>query len=176
MPRLPALGWRLDTVWNRMRDEAPHVRRPPSESFAGEHFWVTTQPMEEPEKPGHLMDVLNWIGSTGAVCERLSALGFRRSVLWRSRRASTRPHARAFLPLGKCAGAVLGLRDCELGVAAIPGGWPYPLSVVCSPRGGQPSRRAEMGDRQCHPFRSSVAAECRLSSGRPRAANPLANS
>ena len=58
---LPALGWRLDKVWNRMRDEVPHVKRPPSESIR-EHFWVSTQPMEEPEKAAHLMDVLDWIG------------------------------------------------------------------------------------------------------------------
>src|SRR5205085_3805263 len=28
---LPALGWRLDKHWERMRDEVPHVKRPPSE-------------------------------------------------------------------------------------------------------------------------------------------------
>ena len=44
---LPALGWRLDKHWARMRDEVPHVKRPPSE-YIREHFWVSTQPMEEP--------------------------------------------------------------------------------------------------------------------------------
>jgi predicted TIM-barrel fold metal-dependent hydrolase len=58
---LPALGWRLDKVWHRMRDEVAHVKRPPSETLR-EHFWVSTQPMEEPEKPAHLLDVLDWIG------------------------------------------------------------------------------------------------------------------
>lgn len=58
---LPALGWRLDKVWHRMRDEVAHVKRPPSE-YLREHFWVSTQPMEEPEKPAHLLDVLDWIG------------------------------------------------------------------------------------------------------------------
>jgi uncharacterized protein len=58
---LPALGWRLDKVWERLRGEVPHVDRPPSELIK-KHFWVSTQPMEEPEEPDHLMDVMEWIG------------------------------------------------------------------------------------------------------------------
>lgn len=58
---LPALGWRLDKTWARMRGEVPHVKRPPSE-YIREHFWVSTQPMEEPEEPAHLIDVMEWIG------------------------------------------------------------------------------------------------------------------
>ena len=33
----------------------------PSE-YIREHFWVTTQPMEETEDPDHLLEVMNWIG------------------------------------------------------------------------------------------------------------------
>jgi predicted TIM-barrel fold metal-dependent hydrolase len=58
---LPALGWRLDKLWQRMKDEVPHVKRPPSE-YLREHFFVSTQPMEEPEDPDHLIEVMNWIG------------------------------------------------------------------------------------------------------------------
>jgi predicted TIM-barrel fold metal-dependent hydrolase len=58
---LPALGWRLDKHWKRMRDEVPHLRRAPSE-YIREHIWVTTQPMEEAESPEHLIDVMSWIG------------------------------------------------------------------------------------------------------------------
>jgi hypothetical protein len=58
---LPALGWRLDKLWHRMRDEVAHVKRPPSD-YIREHFWISTQPMEEPEKPDHLIDILKWIG------------------------------------------------------------------------------------------------------------------
>jgi uncharacterized protein len=58
---LPALGWRLDRNWKRLRDEVPHVRRAPSE-YIREHLWVTTQPMEETETPEHLIDLMNWIG------------------------------------------------------------------------------------------------------------------
>jgi len=58
---LPALGWRLDKLWRRMKDEVPHLRRAPSE-YLREHFYVSTQPMEEPEEPDHLIEVMNWIG------------------------------------------------------------------------------------------------------------------
>ena len=58
---LPALCWRLDRHWARMRDEVPECRRPPSE-YIREHLWFTTQPVEEPEQPEHLRDTLNWIG------------------------------------------------------------------------------------------------------------------
>ena len=58
---LPALGWRLDKIWDRLKDEVPHVKKKPSELIR-EHFWVCTQPMEEPEEPDHLMAVMEWIG------------------------------------------------------------------------------------------------------------------
>jgi len=58
---LPALGWRLDRTWTRLKDEVPQVRRAPSEQIR-EHVFVSTQPMEEPEDPDHLIEVMNWIG------------------------------------------------------------------------------------------------------------------
>ena len=58
---LPALSWRLDKLWDRMRDEIPHVSRPPSQLIR-EHVWLTTQPMEEPEEPNQLLDTIEWIG------------------------------------------------------------------------------------------------------------------
>jgi predicted TIM-barrel fold metal-dependent hydrolase len=58
---LPALGWRLDRNWKRMRDEVPHLTRAPSE-YIREHFYVTTQPMEEAEDPTHVLDAMRWIG------------------------------------------------------------------------------------------------------------------
>jgi predicted TIM-barrel fold metal-dependent hydrolase len=57
----PAMTWRMDRYWERMRGETPHVKRPPSEYFR-EHFWFTTQPIEEPEKPEHLPEIIDWIG------------------------------------------------------------------------------------------------------------------
>ena len=58
---LPALGWRLDKHWKRLKDEVPHLKRAPSE-YIREHFWVTTQPMEEAEQAEHVIDAMNWIG------------------------------------------------------------------------------------------------------------------
>jgi len=58
---LPALGWRLDRLWERMRDEVPHVKRPPSE-YIRKHVWVTTQPMEEAERIDHVVDAMRWVG------------------------------------------------------------------------------------------------------------------
>ena len=57
----PSLAWRLDRQWARMRDEVPHVTRPPSE-YLRENVWFTTQPVDEPERPGQLRDVIEWIG------------------------------------------------------------------------------------------------------------------
>ena len=58
---LPALGWRLDKLFERMRGEVPHLKRKPSE-YIREHVWVTSQPMEEPQERRHLMDIIDWIG------------------------------------------------------------------------------------------------------------------
>ena len=58
---LPALTWRLDKLFERMRSEVPHLKRKPSE-YIREHLWVTTQPMEEPDNRQHLLDVMAWIG------------------------------------------------------------------------------------------------------------------
>jgi len=41
--------------------ETPHVKRPPSE-YVREHVWFTTQPIEEPDNPQHLAEVIEWLG------------------------------------------------------------------------------------------------------------------
>ena len=58
---MPSLGWRLDNHWRKMRSEVPHLKRAPSE-YLRTHFWMSTQPIEEPEQPEHLKDLLDWIG------------------------------------------------------------------------------------------------------------------
>jgi len=58
---LPALCWRLDRLWQRMRDETPHVRRLPSE-YIRSQVWLTTQPMEEPEPRERVLELIEWIG------------------------------------------------------------------------------------------------------------------
>jgi predicted TIM-barrel fold metal-dependent hydrolase len=59
---LPALGWRLDRHWHTLKSEVPHLKRKPSE-YIRDHIWVSTQPMEDPERPQHLLDTIDWIGA-----------------------------------------------------------------------------------------------------------------
>lgn len=58
---LPAFEWRLDTHFERFRAEVPHLKRRPSEYLRGQLF-VATQPIEEPEKRKHLLDIVNEVG------------------------------------------------------------------------------------------------------------------
>ena len=54
---LPPLMWRLDRAWQRLREETPDLRRPPS-AYIREHVWLTTQPMEEPPRPEQFHQLL----------------------------------------------------------------------------------------------------------------------
>lgn len=54
---LPTLAWRLDRHWERLRDEVPEVKRPPSE-YIRRNLYLTTQPMEEPNNLDHFHDLL----------------------------------------------------------------------------------------------------------------------
>ena len=58
---LPSLCWRLDKLWQRLRAELPHLKRPPSE-YIRNHVWLTTQPMEEPAVKSQALDAIDWIG------------------------------------------------------------------------------------------------------------------
>jgi predicted TIM-barrel fold metal-dependent hydrolase len=57
----PSLGWRLDRLWARMRDEAPHCKRPPSE-YMRRNLYFTTQPMEEPDVAEDILLTFEQIG------------------------------------------------------------------------------------------------------------------
>lgn len=61
MAWVPALGWRLDQTWQRLRLETPLAAEPPS-AYLRRHFWFTTQPADEPEHPRFLRDIFDWIG------------------------------------------------------------------------------------------------------------------
>jgi uncharacterized protein len=54
---MPALMRRLDAVWRRLGDEVPDLVKPPSD-YLREQVWVTTQPMEEPARPGQLLEII----------------------------------------------------------------------------------------------------------------------
>lgn len=58
---MPWLGWRLDQSWKRLKSEVPHLKKAPSE-YLRQHFWVSTQPMEEPDRPDQLIDIMGWVG------------------------------------------------------------------------------------------------------------------
>jgi predicted TIM-barrel fold metal-dependent hydrolase len=49
-----ALRWSMDAAWELMRDDMPRLPRRPSE-YVRDHVWFTTQPIEEPEDPQHLL-------------------------------------------------------------------------------------------------------------------------
>ena len=47
-------GWSLDAAWELLREDHPRLQRRPSE-YIDEHVWFTTQPIEEPDDPQHLV-------------------------------------------------------------------------------------------------------------------------
>lgn len=54
---LPPLMWRLDRAWKLLKEEVPWLTRLPSESIR-QHFWVTTQPVEEPPREADFQQLL----------------------------------------------------------------------------------------------------------------------
>lgn len=67
------LAWRMDAAMRVMGDEVAHLQRMPSEYFT-EHFWMTTQPIDE---PAHA----EWIGELLAQAE---GFGFADRLLFSS--------------------------------------------------------------------------------------------
>jgi uncharacterized protein len=52
----------MDKHWRRLREEVPSLKRSPSD-YLREHMRATTQPMEEPANPKHLLQVIEHLGS-----------------------------------------------------------------------------------------------------------------
>ncbi|HTT30621.1 MAG TPA: amidohydrolase family protein [Solirubrobacteraceae bacterium] len=49
-----ALRWAMDSAWELMGPDHPRLERRPSE-YIHDHVWFTTQPVEEPAEPQHLL-------------------------------------------------------------------------------------------------------------------------
>lgn len=54
---VPHLMWRMDKNWKALHSSAPWLKKAPSE-YLVEHVRLTTQPIEEPEDPAHLVAIL----------------------------------------------------------------------------------------------------------------------
>jgi predicted TIM-barrel fold metal-dependent hydrolase len=57
---MPHLMWRMDKNYKALRNTVPWLKRMPSE-YIRDHIYLTTQPIEEPEQPNHLNDILDMI-------------------------------------------------------------------------------------------------------------------
>ena len=59
---MPPLMWRLDKNWKGLRGEIPWLTKPPSD-YIREHIRCSTQPMEEPDDPRHLAQIIEMLGT-----------------------------------------------------------------------------------------------------------------
>ena len=80
-------GW--TSTGKRLRAEVPYLKRQPSE-YVRTDIWLTTQPIEEPERPQDMLSTWNGSARPHHVLDRLSALGSGRSAVRLQGRAEER--------------------------------------------------------------------------------------
>lgn len=56
----PYVMWRLDRCYDALKAEVPYLKQLPSEYFVG-HVYYSTQPIEEPKNPRHLLQMLEML-------------------------------------------------------------------------------------------------------------------
>lgn len=59
---LPHLMWRMDKNWKALRELTPWLTEAPS-TVIRKHLRLTTQPIEEPENPHHLLQIFDMVGA-----------------------------------------------------------------------------------------------------------------
>ena len=57
---------RLEYHWSTLGGELPDLQRRPSE-YVPDHLWVATQPLDEPDDPRHLVEMIGEFGSDNVV-------------------------------------------------------------------------------------------------------------
>lgn len=57
------LQWAMDSLYEMLRDDLPDLKAKPSEYFR-EHYWFSTQPIEEPDDPAEFVQALEFTGMT----------------------------------------------------------------------------------------------------------------
>jgi predicted TIM-barrel fold metal-dependent hydrolase len=57
---LPALMWRMDRAKRALKDRMSHLTQLPS-AIVREHFWMTTQPLDDPPRRGQLAEMLDML-------------------------------------------------------------------------------------------------------------------
>ena len=61
---LPSVLWRMDRAWEVMGRDITHLDVPPSHVIR-EHFWFTTQPIDEPERPDQFITLFRHLDALG---------------------------------------------------------------------------------------------------------------
>ena len=61
---IPPLCWRMDRTWETMGTDRTHLDVPPSQVIR-DHFWFTTQPIDEPERPEQFITLFEHLASLG---------------------------------------------------------------------------------------------------------------
>jgi predicted TIM-barrel fold metal-dependent hydrolase len=63
---LPHLMWRMDKNFKALRSTTPWLKRLPSE-YIKEHIRLTTQPIEEPQNPQHILEIFEMMDAKNIV-------------------------------------------------------------------------------------------------------------